>query len=68
VILYPDSWTREVLDLVDLPMSYKVYLACISIANLACSYAFEKLFIAWFSKEYNSRREIQQRKNVNRVA
>ncbi|KAL0481360.1 cation-transporting ATPase [Acrasis kona] len=45
VIMIPDRYTIYWLELVDIPIMYRVKLLCIGIGYLVISYAFERLFI-----------------------
>lgn len=59
-----DSWSKETFALVDFPMNYRFFLGGICIADLIVTFLFEKYFIGWFNKYWNSRK--QDKKAANR--
>ena len=68
LLIYRDEeWSRETYALVDLPKNFRYITLGLCLANFIASYAFEKLFIDWFGRFWNSRKQnkmIMERENL----
>lgn len=56
LLFFLDEWSADTFALVELPESFRYRLAAVVAANSATTYIFEKVFIAWISEKYNSRK------------
>lgn len=54
-IIYLDTFTKNVFALVNLPISYRYFIAGMVVLNAILTYVLEKYFILWFGKFWISR-------------
>ena len=56
LLFYFDSFSQGLFELVPVPMEYREIMGSLVAADLMLTYAYEKLFIGWFSYFWNNRR------------
>ena len=58
-----DDWSEDLFNLADLPMNYRYFLLAMIVLDFIATYSFERFFIQWFSKWWNTRLETNKTSN-----